>query len=243
MKPDFYLIPTIVRESKGLRPSDWFVYATVYWFEHMQGHSCFASNAAIAKASGMGQRTVGRALENLESAGFIERSYKDKEKTIRSQIHATVMFAKTESLFKDSPNGPGGGRPKWARGVSPGGPQSNNKGIVNTISAPSAEESMQDKNINDFIGQFKKINPSYGQLFKRKNQREAAARLLKMKTWDVWLQFFAVYSIQIQRDTYCPTATTPMELESKLGKIAAYITKLKVKGATEKKTAASRLVD
>jgi hypothetical protein len=99
MEPDFYLIPSIVKKQKGLRPSDWFVYATIYWYEHMAGNKCFASNAAIARASGMGERTVGLALEHLEKCGFIEREFIDRGKTRRSQIHARVFFSQTPSLF------------------------------------------------------------------------------------------------------------------------------------------------
>src|SRR3990167_2379541 len=40
-------------------------------------------------------------------------------------------------------------------------------------------QSVSGKEVNDFIDLFKNINPSYEQLFKRKNQREAVARLLE----------------------------------------------------------------
>jgi hypothetical protein len=95
--------------------------------------------------------------------------------------------------------------------------------------ARGAEDDMTSKNIEDFIGQFRKVNPAYAQLFKRKNQRDAALRLYKMKGWDVWLQFFASYSVKFKTDPYCPKATTPMELEAKLGKIIAYGTGLQIK--------------
>ena len=138
MKPDFFLIPTIVKEGKGLRPSEWFVYATVYWFEHMAGNRCFASNAAIAKACGMGERTVSRALENLEALGFIERDFVDRGKTRRAQIHARVFFSQTPSLFGE---GSPLGRPERVAQVgdldSPSGRQSINKGkvIINTAAS------------------------------------------------------------------------------------------------------------
>ena len=141
MKPDFFLIPNIVREAEGLRPSDWFIYATVYWFEHMGGNRCFASNATIAKAAGMGERTVSRALENLEKLGFIERDFVDRGKTRRTQIHARVFFAVTPSLFGE---GSPGGRAKGTEGVAqmgelarPSGRQSISKGrVVRNTAAP-----------------------------------------------------------------------------------------------------------
>lgn len=152
MKPDFFLIPNIVKEAAGLRPSDWFVYATVYWFEHMAGARCFASNAAIAKASGMGERTVSRALENLERLGFIEREFVDRQKTRRQQIHARVFFAVTPSLFGDgSPRRATDGVAQVGEGGRPGGRQSITKGKVKrdtaapkTAAAPTAPFSSEE---------------------------------------------------------------------------------------------------
>lgn len=142
MKPDFFLIPTIVKEQKDLRPSDWFVYATVYWLEHMAGARCFASNATIAKAAGMGERTVSRALENLEKCGFIEREFVDSGKTRRAQIHARVMFSQTPSLFAEGrPNGQPDGKVRVAQVGDPGRPggrQNSNTEVVRKTAATSA---------------------------------------------------------------------------------------------------------
>lgn len=233
-EPSYYVvIPVDILESTKLSATAKLVYAEICALSRRSGY-CFASNGHLADMTGNSQRTITRAVTELAKAKLIILQMSTSPKGIHRNIVVSYGLDKMARPPSQSVQTP---LAKVSR-VEIKTYRNNNK-----TPAPSAEETMQDKNINDFISQFKKINPAYGQLFKRKNQREAAARLLKMKTWDVWLQFFAAYSIQIQRDTYCPTATTPMELESKLGKISAYISKLKVKGMTENKKAASRLVD
>ncbi len=92
MKPDFFIIPEIVHASPALNPADWIVYAVVYWFEHMRDGKCTASNPAIARVAGVGDRAVRGALDRLERAGFIKRVYQDKRRKDRLQIISKVRF-------------------------------------------------------------------------------------------------------------------------------------------------------
>lgn len=90
------------------------------------------------------------------------------------------------------------------------------KKILNTPAPKGAEDDVQK-----FISLFGGINPSYGELFKRKNQRAAATRLLKMHPIDWWSKFMDGY-VGALEDKFCPRATTPAQLEDKLAAIMVY---------------------
>jgi len=75
--------------------------------------------------------------------------------------------------------------------------------------------------VQAFIALFGGINPSYGELFKRTNQRAAATRLLSAHDIEWWRRFMEAYVSKID-DRYCPKATTPAQMEDKLGAILAY---------------------
>lgn len=96
IQPDFLIIPKIVHCNKKLRATDWVVYATIYWYEHMKDGRCFAGNEAIADVSQVGERAVMGALERLETEGYIRRLYNDN-KSRRLEIQCLVHYAKTES--------------------------------------------------------------------------------------------------------------------------------------------------
>lgn len=80
-----------------------------------------------------------------------------------------------------------------------------------------------------FISLFGGINPSYGELFKRKNQRAAAGRLLKLHPLEWWQRFMEAYVNQLN-DRFCPKATTPAQMEDKFAAIMAYGRSLKNNG-------------
>lgn len=94
-QPDFLIIPMVVKECAELRPSDWIVYAVIYWYEHMKDGRCIASNPSIARIASVDDRTVRAALDRLEVAGFIRRDYKDKMRRERVEIKSLVRYAVT----------------------------------------------------------------------------------------------------------------------------------------------------
>jgi len=91
-EPDFLLIPRVVHKSTDTQPADWLVYGAVYWYEHMKEGRCRAGNEAIGKVAGVGERAVRGALERLEAAGFIKRTFHDKARRNRKQIYALVSL-------------------------------------------------------------------------------------------------------------------------------------------------------
>jgi len=90
--PDFLLIPKIVHNNPRLRPTDWIVYAVIYWYEHMKDGNCFASNEAIAQVAGVGERAISGALDRMDREGYIKRIYTDEKRTTRIGIETLVYF-------------------------------------------------------------------------------------------------------------------------------------------------------
>ena len=95
--PDFLLIPKIVHDNPRLRPTDWVVYAVVYWYERLKDGHCFASNDAIGAIAGVGERAVMGGLDRLEKEGYIKRTYQDDRKTVRVGIETLVYFGVQKS--------------------------------------------------------------------------------------------------------------------------------------------------
>lgn len=93
MHPDFLIIPKVVHNNKKLRPTDWVVYATVYWYEHMKDGRCFASNESIADIAQVSERAIISSLDRLEKQGYIRREY-DENKARRKEIKSLVFYAK-----------------------------------------------------------------------------------------------------------------------------------------------------
>ena len=82
--------------------------------------------------------------------------------------------------------------------------------------------------VHRFFNLFKGINPSVAKFYSNKTQITSAKALLKMKPFDFWAGWLAQYFVQIRTDKYCPRATTPWQLEERLGDISAHISSTKV---------------
>lgn len=91
--------------------------------------------------------------------------------------------------------------------------------------APSA---VKDE-VGELIKLFGGINPSYGELFKRKPQRSSAERLLKLQSLSWWSKFMSWY-VSALEDRFCPKAMTPSQMEDKFAAIGVYGKSLKTKG-------------
>lgn len=111
MHPDFLIIPKVVHRDKKLRPTDWVVYATIYWYEHMKDGKCFAGNEALAETAQVSERAVMSSLERLENQGYIRREY-NENKSRRTEIKSLVMYAKTGKEKDKQESLPGIERPR-----------------------------------------------------------------------------------------------------------------------------------
>lgn len=78
--------------------------------------------------------------------------------------------------------------------------------------------------VNKFINKFKDINPTYEQLFKRKDQRDSMGRLIKKlgeEKLEKTLNLLPIVNIT----PFAPNITTPKQLEDKLGNLLAWFKK------------------
>lgn len=80
--------------------------------------------------------------------------------------------------------------------------------------------------VNDIIDLFEPLNPSHDRLFKNKTQREATERLISKHGEDKVRKMIAE-AVKCFGKQYCPTITTPVELELKLGQLAAAVKRSK----------------
>ncbi len=80
--------------------------------------------------------------------------------------------------------------------------------------------------VNQFIGLFKELNPTYGILFRRKDQRESSKRLLKLKSMSDW-QKVLQFTASRRNDRFCPRISTPTQLEQKFAALESYAAGLK----------------
>jgi len=93
-----------------------------------------------------------------------------------------------------------------------------NSNIDIKIFAPGAN----GKDVNDLISYFEPINPTFSDLFKRKNQREAIIWLVDKygveKTGNMIKSLPKIIGMP-----YAPRITTPLQLKEKLGQLIAFM--------------------
>jgi len=103
-KPDFYIVPRIIKDNKKLQPKDGDVYAVVYWFERLKDGRCTAKNETIAGILNCNSLSVANSLKRLEDCGYIQRIFKDKTKRIRLEIKTLVSFVYHQPMKQVSSN-------------------------------------------------------------------------------------------------------------------------------------------
>lgn len=91
------------------------------------------------------------------------------------------------------------------------------KTVDNTI----APEPGAGKLINDLIGLFEKVNPSFERLYPNKTERKALERMVKKHTHEKMK--WVIEKLHVTNKVpYAPTITTPLQLERKLGNLIAF---------------------
>jgi hypothetical protein len=108
------------------------------------------------------------------------------------------------------------------KGVSPG--DDKEEPIKNITIKEDTKVETFGKEVNDIIELFKDINPSYRELYKRKNQRDAVHRLL-LAIGEEKVRSAISYLPQTNSMPFSPTITTPIQLEEKIGTLRAFVQK------------------
>lgn len=178
----------------------------------------------IAKEASEDRKAILNGLKELEVAGLLTREKQPSGRIkVRLQYAAGIEGEGTTPLF-DSQSPESGLRPKVPkrhsakRALISNIIENSNK---DTIPAPSA-----GKLGNDFIDLFQRLNPSYKRLFMRKAQHEAAERLVEMHGLEKLARIIDFIVLR-RGDRFCPTITTPAQLEERWAALEVYATKLK----------------
>ncbi len=182
------------------------VYA--YLFSKPDGWD-FASER-IQKDSTDGRKAILAGLKELEDAGYLER-----KKLQSGKIEYYLSFAK-------SPNG----TVRFGH-VAETGTISNKDSESNTETEPTPSKAVAlrasvGKDVAEIIDLFQRVNPSYSRLFSNKTQRAAVDRLLKIYPRP-GLDKVVELLEQTNTHRYAPIITTPLQLETNIGKLKAYV--------------------
>jgi len=183
-----------------------------YWLcEHAnEKNSCFPSRTTLAKESGMSVDMVDKMLKVLCEEGLVE-----KEERLEGNEQQTnkyyVLIAPSRQQRRPPADSNGTElKPLLTQ-------------LVNT-NVLTSEQGSQGKAVNEVIGFFKLINPSFDKFYRNKTQRQAVERLLKKWTAPQIKAVVQGILPKINADKYAKgKSITPLQLEENLGYIKAYV--------------------
>lgn len=189
--------------------------------------TCWSSAQEIGKHLGVSRNTVAKYRNKLVKRGWIVPVGKRGKTKPTDEYKIVDLWSLNTDFYSKKESSRGEQSPKKVQEVnleSASGGHKEDPTNKEPKSISTEATSASGKEINEMIDLFKKVNPSYEQLFKRKNQHEALARLSKKHGKDK-----IIWAINILPKTnamqYAPTITTPIQLEDKLGSLIAFIKK------------------
>lgn len=204
--------------------------------------TCWTSRKTLSKQCGMSIRRLDKSLLYLIEHKWIKKigvkkiNTKGGEQDVNEYRVADLWKLNIdyyEGIAQDAhPIRKGGARlkPKVVHGNDEGGASGAHKEepIKNITIKEDTEADASGKDINDIICLFKEINPSYIQLLKRKVQRDAISRLVKVLGREK-LEVAIKYAEKSNTMPFSPVITTPIQLEEKLGALRAFVQKEMIK--------------
>lgn len=193
--------PTLSWKAKGL-----------FAFLASKPHKWDFSSKRMKNDSTDGYRAVLAGLRELEFSGYLARKKEGNGRMIYSLDHTK----KHEALGAVS--APSRNRTVPKPHSAETAPISNTESDSNTKKKEiksSDGVAITGKEVNDFLDKFGAVNPNHEQLFKRKPQREAMERMLA-KHGAKAMEATMTVMVECAGDEYCPTITTPIQLESKM---------------------------
>lgn len=164
----------------------------------------------LSDDTGIPASNVERILKMLENEHQIEQQKTNKYRliTIKNWSKYQTLDTKTDS-----------------KRTTDGQQVDTNKKLKNVRMKEITSTANAGNDINHLIGLFKGINPSIEKLFGRPPQRSACERLITTHGVDKVTKVISF--IEKRRgDRFCPTITTPIQLEEKWGALEAYAMKL-----------------
>jgi len=100
----------------------------------------------------------------------------------------------------------------------------NDNNDKNDNNGTTSEVNLAGNETNKVLSLFKDVNPTYEQLFKNTTQRKALERLIGKFGADKVSRMIQSLSTT-NKEQYAPVITTPVQLETNLGKLVAFIQK------------------
>lgn len=181
-----------------------------------------AEKIALQGLGGVGQ--VNSGLQELESFGLLTRvKYQDGSGHwhVTYTLHEKACMQFSEPGFSE----PGFSEPGKPPNISK--KDISKKELVRKIKlqAEPADRS-QGVLVNELMDNFKLVNPSIARLFANKTQRAALERMLTERGFEPMAKLISSLA-HSNAAPYAPTVTTPVQLETKMGSLIAYWTKLK----------------
>lgn len=160
------------------------------------------------------RKAIQRVLKELEEASLLVRIRQQSGKMdYRVQFAAAAVQNDTAQLFAVV-------EPKVPRELARAAKNMKVGDVAVATGIVGAEGAV----VNDLIDLFKPMNPAHDRLFRNKSQRGAMERLL-VKHGEKKVRGAIAAAQACYGKAYCPTITTPVELEAKMGQLVAAVHK------------------
>lgn len=182
------------------------------------------------KGTGLSKNSVIKSLKSLEENGFIKSVKESYNKQYFTTLYQLVHLDDLPDLQIDggvvqnlnypSAKNEQGGSAKFEHTIKD-----------NTIKDLSINNNIiiNGKQINELIGLFEPVNPSYGRLFANKGQRQAMERLFEKHGYEK-IKWVMDKLPELAKNSYAPIITNPFQLEAKLGQLIIFLGRENNKG-------------
>lgn len=198
--PNYYaIIPAYVRYS-DITPNAKLLYGEITALCNKEGF-CWAGNKYFADLYKVREQRVSVWIAELNKVGFVYIETDGKNRKIMLTKKRNDAYEKAEAYAYEKAE--------------------HNNTSINTTSN-NTENDKNDKVLVEIIYEFRSVNPSYRNLFKRIPQRKAVSRLLESFGEEKLKKIMELLPSVIGQK-YAPVITTPIELEEKMGKLIAFV--------------------
>jgi hypothetical protein len=197
-----------------------------------KNQECFPSIKLMQEKLGVGRKTVIRGIQNLKKYNIIQVESSFNKKTGAQMNNTYILIDKSEWKEYNPVSKMDKGECLIDTGGVPnkegeGGPIRDYKETHNK-ETHTRDTKVITFEVNEIIELFKEVNPSYKELFKRKNQRYAVQRLLNELGKEKVMSAIS-YLPKTNSMNYAPIITTPVQLEEKIGALRAFVQKEMIK--------------
>lgn len=217
-KGSFVVVPN-KQELKGRSSFFRSIYLAICDYTDEDG-ICYPSMAKIAKDSGCSVRMVQMTIKEMESQGFLEKTFrKNSEKPTQNLSNLYQLMIIEEGGVVHGMHQTGA---QQDTGVVHGMHPEQNIVLTNPIN--NIDEKEKNKKFADLMDQFKSVNPMHSRLFANKAQRAALQGLVDKFGMDEVRNMITAAAASFGQP-FAPTITTPIELSNKLGALTAFLKK------------------